>query len=103
MLLSLNHMKLRDPLYVNRVLKITGAPAEKKENQGLKAPVSEGKNVPAEKTGRVIYRVKKGDTLAVIAKRHGTTVGALAKLNRLKPADPLYVDRKLVISGNPAL
>ena len=96
-------MKPRDPLYVNRILKITGAPAEKKENQGLKAPVSEGKNVPAEKTGRVIYRVKKGDTLAVIAKRHGTTVRVLAKLNRLKPSEPLYVDKKLVISGNPAL
>ena len=102
-LLSLNHMKLRDPLYVNRVLKITGAPVEKKENQGLKAPVSEGKNVPVEKAGRVIYRVKKGDTLAVIAKRHGTTVRVLAKLNRLKLSDPLYVDKKLVISGNPAL
>ncbi len=102
-LLSLNHMKLRDPLYVNRVLKITGVPVEKKENQGLKAPVAEGKNAPAEKTGKVIYWVKKGDTLAVIAKRHGTTVGAIAKLNRLKPADPLYVDKKLVISGNPTL
>ena len=102
-LLSLNHMKLRDPLYVNRMLKITGAPVEKKENQGLKAPISEGKNVPVEKTGRVIYRVKKGDTLAVIAKRHGTTVRVLAKLNRLKLSDPLYVDKKLVISGNPAL
>jgi len=33
-LLSLNHMKLRDPLYVNRVLKITGAPVEKKEIRG---------------------------------------------------------------------
>jgi N-acetylmuramoyl-L-alanine amidase len=102
-LLTLNHMKLRDSLYVNRLLKITGVVAEKKENQGLKAPVSEGQNVPAEKKGKVIYRVKKGDTLAVIAKRHGTTVGALAKLNRLKPADPLYIDKKLVISGNPAL
>lgn len=102
-LLSLNQMKPRDPLYVNRMLKITGAPAEKKDNQGLKAPVSEGKSLPAEKTGRVIYRVKKGDTLAVIAKRHGTTVRVLAKLNRLKPSDPLYVDKKLVISGNPAL
>ena len=102
-LLSLNHMKLRDSLYVNRLLKIADMPVEKKENQGLKAPVAERKNVPAEKTGKVIYRVKKGDTLAVIAKRHGTTVGALAKLNRLKPSDPLYVDKKLVISGNPAL
>jgi LysM repeat protein len=96
-------MKHRDPLYVNRVLKITGVPVEKKENQGLKAPVSEGKNVPAEKAVRVIYRVKKGDTLAAIAKRYGTTVRVLAKLNRLKLSDPLYVDKKLVISGNPAL
>ena len=76
---------------------------EKKENHGLKAPVAEGKNVPVEKTGKVIYRVKKGDTLAVIAKRHGTTVSALAKLNHIKPSDPLYVDKKLVLSRNPAL
>lgn len=102
-LLSLNQMKLHDPLYVNRLLKISGTPVEKKENLGPKAPVAEGKNVPVEKTGKVIYRVKKGDTLAVIAKRHGTTVGALAKLNHIKPSDPLYVDKKLVISGNPAL
>jgi LysM repeat protein len=96
-------MKLRDPLYVNRVLKITRTPAEKKENLGLKARVPEGKNAPADITGKVIYRVKKGDTLAVIAKRHGTTVRILAKLNRLKPADPLFIDKKLVISINPAL
>lgn len=102
-LLSLNHMKLRDPLYVNRLLKIADVSVEKKENQRLKAPVGEGKNVPAGKTGKVIYRVKKGDTLAVIAKRHGTTIGALAKLNRLNPSDPLFIDKKLVISENPAL
>ena len=102
-LLSLNHMKLRDPLYVNRLLKIADVPVEKKENQGLKAPVAEGKNMPAGKTGKVIYQVKKGDTLVVIAKKHGTTVGAIAKLNRLKPSDPLYIDKKLIISENPAL
>jgi N-acetylmuramoyl-L-alanine amidase len=102
-LLTLNHMKLRDPLYVNRLLKIVDVSMEKKENQGLKGPVAEGKNVPAGKTGKVIYRVKKGDTLALIAQRHGTTVGAIAKLNRLKPSNPLYVDKKLIISENPAL
>jgi N-acetylmuramoyl-L-alanine amidase len=102
-LLNLNQMKLHDPLYVNRLLKIADVPMEKKETQGLKAPVSEGKNVPVEKTAKVIYRVKKGDTLAVIAKRHGTTISAIAKLNHIKPSDPLYVDKKLVISGNPAL
>ena len=104
-LLSLNHMKLRDPLYVHRRLKISEAAAtpEKKGDQGVKAPVSEGKSLSAEKSKKVIYRVKKGDSLALIAKRHGTTVAALVKLNHLKPAAPLYVDRKLVISDNPAL
>ncbi|MCL5807090.1 MAG: N-acetylmuramoyl-L-alanine amidase [Deltaproteobacteria bacterium] len=104
-LLSLNHMKLRDPLYVHRRLKISEAAAtpEKSGDRGVKAPVLEGKSLPAEKSKKVIYRVKKGDSLALIAKRHGTTVAALVKLNHLKPAAPLYVDRKLVISENPAL
>jgi N-acetylmuramoyl-L-alanine amidase len=102
-LLSLNQMKPHDPLRVNRMLKISGAPEEKKGKQGLKAPVSVGKGMLVEKTGRVIYRVKKGDTLGAIAKKHGTTVNALAKLNRLRPAKPLYVDKKLIISENPTL
>jgi N-acetylmuramoyl-L-alanine amidase len=101
LLLKLNHMKLHDSLYVNRILKISGESAEKKENQEVKA--AEGKSLPEEKKKRVIYRVKKGDTLGAIAKRHGTTVGDLVKLNRLKPAKPLYVDRKLIISENPTL
>ena len=102
-LLNMNHMKLRDSLHVNRILKISDASTEKKGNQGAKAPVSEGKSLPAEKTKRVIYRVKKGDTLAAIAKRHGTTVRVLTKLNRLKLSERLYVDRELVIPGKPAL
>ncbi|MBA4422055.1 MAG: hypothetical protein C0390_02995 [Syntrophus sp. (in: bacteria)] len=102
-LLKLNRIKPRDPLYVNRLLKISEASAEKKGEQGVKAPVSEGKSLPAEKAKKVIYRVKKGDTLATIAKKHGTTVSVLVKLNRLKPTEPIYVDRKLVVSGNPAL
>jgi N-acetylmuramoyl-L-alanine amidase len=102
-LLTLNHMKLRDPLHVNRMLKISGVPEEKKEKQGVDMPAPEGKSLPADKTGRVIYRVKKGDTLAAIAKRHGTTVSALAKANRLKLSKPLFVDRKLVISEGPTL
>ncbi len=76
---------------------------KKKKKQGVKTPVTEGKSMPADKKGRIIYRVKKGDTLAAIAKRHDTTVHALAKLNRLKPSKPLFVDRKLVISEDPTL
>jgi N-acetylmuramoyl-L-alanine amidase len=101
-LLALNHMQLRDPLYVNRMLKISGASEEKREQRGVKTPVPERKGLPADKKGRVIYRVKKGDTLAAIAKKHGITIPVLAKLNRLKLSKPLYVDRKLAIPGKPA-
>jgi len=87
---------------VNRISNISGAPEEKRESREVKTTNPERKHLPTDKTGRIIYRVKKGDTLAAIAKRHGTTVPALAKLNRLKLSKPLYVDRKLIIPGKPA-
>ena len=50
---------------------------------------------PAQKL--TTYRVKKGDTLEKIAARHDTTVAELARLNNIKPKDPLWVDRKLKV------
>ncbi len=99
-LLKLNRMKPRDPLLAGRSLKMPGnteeAAAERKPNIA-------GKRSPVKKAGPVIYRVKRGDTLAAIAKRHGTTVRLLTRLNHLKPTDPLFVDRKLILTGNPTL
>ena len=43
------------------------------------------------------YRVRKGDTLEKIAARHDTTAAELARLNNLKPKDPLYADRRLKV------
>jgi LysM repeat protein len=43
--------------------------------------------------------VKSGDTLGGIARRHGTTVGALRAANNLS-GDGLRVGQKLVIPGN---
>ncbi len=97
-LLKLNRMKPRDPLTVNRVLKIPGKYEDTVEE---KRPINNGNRSPVKKAGQVIYRVKRGDTLATIARRHGTTVRLLAELNHLKPADSLFVDRKLILSGNP--
>ena len=82
-------------------MKISGVPEERKVKREVITPVPEGKNLHADKRGRVIYRVRKGDTLADIAKRHDTTVRTLAKLNRLKLSKSLYVGRKLIISENP--
>lgn len=42
-----------------------------------------------------IYVVKKGDTLSAIAKKHKTTVTALAKLNNIKNVNLIYVGQKI--------
>lgn len=47
------------------------------------------------------YTVVKGDTLYAIAKKYGTTVSALAKLNNIQNVNLIYVGQKLVISGDP--
>ena len=52
-LLSLNHMKLSDPLYVNRILKISGASREKGESG------AEGAGLGGEK--RACGKNRKGD------------------------------------------
>lgn len=40
-------------------------------------------------------KVKRGDTLTRIAKRYGTTVHNLCKLNRIRASKPIYVGQKL--------
>ncbi|MHB9099849.1 MAG: LysM peptidoglycan-binding domain-containing protein, partial [Syntrophales bacterium] len=99
-LMKLNRMKPRDTLLADRVLKI---PAQYAGTATETRPINNGKRSPVKKKGPVIYRVRKGDTLATIARRHGTTVRLLTELNHLKPADPLFVDRRLILSGSPAL
>ena len=64
--------------------------------KGLAKRTVAGKRDPASKSGTT-YRVKRGDTLAAIATRHGTTIRVLMELNHLKRPDPLYVGRKLVL------
>ncbi|MHB8908807.1 MAG: N-acetylmuramoyl-L-alanine amidase [Syntrophales bacterium] len=99
-LMKLNRIKLRDPLLADRVLKI---PAQDAGATTEGRMINNGKRPPAMKKGPVIYRVRKGDTLEGIARRHGTTVRLLSELNHLKPAEPLFVDRKLILSRGPAL
>ncbi len=56
---------------------------------------------PAPVTGGV-YIVQPGDTLARIAARFGTTVGALVALNNLSNPDRIWVGQRLRISGSAA-
>ena len=50
----------------------------------------------------VTHKVVKGDTLSAIAKKYGTTVDAIAKLNNIKNVNLIHVGQVLYISGKPA-
>lgn len=76
---TLNQKKLDQPL-VTRV-----APKASEE------PKPDSNNTTTKKT----YTVKKGDTLGSIARKNGTTVDKLCKLNGLKSSSVLKVGQKL--------
>ena len=90
-LLKINRMKLKDPLLAGRMIKIKEKPAGKETMAILK----KGAPVQAGKEKFTYYRVKKGETLEIIARRNGTTISQLRLLNRMKPSDPLLADQKL--------
>lgn len=47
----------------------------------------------------VKYRVKKGDTLSKIAKKYGTTVDKIKKLNNLK-SDMIHIGQQLIVKSS---
>lgn len=96
-LLQLNDMKLTDRLLAGRLLKVPGAVISKKEE--VKKQSEKLKDSPAAISKKIVYRVKRGDTLSAIAVKHGTTTRFLMELNRIKRPDLLYVDRKLILPG----
>ena len=90
-LLKLNRMKLRDPLFAGRVIKIKGRPEEKETATAVK----KGDPEQTVKERFTYYRVRRGETLGLIAKRNGTSIDQLRQLNRMKPSDPLLADQRL--------
>lgn len=58
------------------------------------------KNTKTTTSNVLTYTVKKGDTLSHIAKRFGTTVDNLVKLNNIKNPNLIYVGQKLKISDS---
>jgi len=63
-----------------------------------KAETEPKKAAPAEGGGKY-YEVKSGDSLYEIAKKHGTTVDELVKLNNLKDKKYIYAGQKLLLPG----
>lgn len=98
-LLKINGMKLKDPLYAGRMIKIKEKPVQKETGTVVK------KGVPKQtkKEKFTYYRVKKGETLDIIARRNGTTISMLRQLNGMKRSDPLLADRKLKLPSQSPL
>jgi membrane-bound lytic murein transglycosylase D len=49
---------------------------------------------------QIVYRVRGGETLSSIARRHGMPVSTLARLNNLTLGDPLVKGQRLVIKAS---
>ena len=52
------------------------------------------------KQRQIVYRVRAGETLGSIARRHGMPVSTLAKLNNLDSQDSLVKGQRLVIKAS---
>jgi len=91
-LLEANDMKRDDPLFVGRLLKIPTDGTDPDDTASDEKP----KKASAGKSERTVYyRVKKGDSLTEIARRHHTSVENLMALNSIQRDDPLYVNRRI--------
>jgi membrane-bound lytic murein transglycosylase D len=52
------------------------------------------------KQRQIVYRVRAGETLTSIARRHGIPVSTLARLNNMGTADSLVKGQRLVIKAS---
>jgi len=73
-LMNANNLRSRNRIYVGQKLKI-----------------------PSRHSAPLVYVVKRGDNLENIAVKHGTTIRALMKVNRIRSRNRIYVGQKLKI------
>jgi LysM repeat protein len=66
---------------------------------GSSASGSSSSGSTAPSSGGQVYTVRRGDTLASIAYRHGTTVSAIVQANGLTNPSLIYAGQQLRISG----
>ena len=62
-----------------------------------KAKAAQKEKERIKKAKTLTHTIKKGDTLSSIARKYGTTVEKLCKLNKMKPTEILDLGRKLKV------
>ena len=101
-IIDFNQFCTKDEVYVYGSGRTEGvdyasASGEKYLNKAATAAV--GKKKTTQNTGKLkYYRIKKGDTLGAIARKTGTTVNKLCKLNNIKPTTTLKIGTSLRLS-----
>ena len=78
---------------------VLAADAEKTQDSSAEPQLKKTTEAKRPQVKTVTYRVKPGDNLNAIARKHETTLAALLKLNHIKVDDPLYVGRKILIEA----
>jgi len=73
--------------------------AVSKAATGAKKAEGETKKAVPPQAGGKTYEVRSGDTLLGIAKKHGTTVDELARLNNIKDKNSISPGQKLLLPG----
>lgn len=88
--------QLKDHLiYPGQVLKIVGSGTGNAKSVAVKSPP------PSSTTSTAVYKIQKGDTLGIIAKKFNMTVQELKALNNLT-SDLIYAGNSLRVSGEAA-
>jgi len=94
-LLHANRLKSPKQLRVGMALRVPGAPAP------AASVARNAKAAPARTASAASYRVKKGDTVAKVAKRHGVTEKEILKANGLKNGKQLKAGANLRVPAKP--
>jgi putative chitinase len=84
-LARINKISSRRRIYPGQILRVTDAP--------LASAARTSSSSPARRT----YRVRPGDTLWEIARRHGTSVSALTRANKLSSRSRIYPGQILTL------
>lgn len=96
-LLALNNMDRRDTLFVGKSLKV---PVTEQERQKDSSSNKSSGNSAVREKASLVYKVKRGDTIFKIARKHHAQVSAILKLNNMKLNDPLFAGTELKVPSS---
>ena len=94
-LMSINNLKNHN-IKIGQKLIVPKASAKKQASSAQQSQNSVAAN------GEITYEIKSGDTLGVIARKHGTSVSAICKRNGISDPRKIRAGQKIIIASTAA-